>query len=264
MAKYTFMNKMQSNFSISVIGAGNVAHSLVPALLSKGYLIDYVFSRNPQHAKKFAKKFDIKCTDNLNDLTGDIVIMAVTDSAIEQISAKLAMQSNQVIVHTAGSQPIDVIAKYHKHAGVLYPLQTFSAQRKVNFKHVPVLIETNSDYAKKQLSDIANKISTSVLQVNSYERLQIHTAAVFVCNFTNLMYTYGKDILDNYNLPFEVLRPLIKETAEKALSNDPVNVQTGPAIRNDEATLTKHIKQLEADMAQKYEQLSNWIKKRHS
>ena len=264
MAKYTFMNKMQSNFSISVIGAGNVAHSLVPALLSKGYLIDYVFSRNPQHAKKFAKNFDIKWTDNLNDLTGDIVIMAVTDSAIEQISAKLAMQSNQVIVHTAGSQPIDVIAKYHKHAGVLYPLQTFSVQRKVNFENLPVLIETNSDYANKQLSDIANNISSSVLQVNSNERLQIHTAAVFVCNFTNLMYTYGKDILDNHNLPFEVLKPLIKETADKVLSNAPENMQTGPAVRNDKATLTRHINQLDADMAQKYEQLSNWIKKRHS
>lgn len=258
------MNNIFHNPSISVIGAGNVAHSLVPALLNAQYTVDYLYSKTPANTKKLAEKHNIKWTTNIKDLRSDIIILAVADSALDQVITSIPAKSNQIIVHTAGSQPITLISHYHKNAGVLYPLQTFSAQRKVDFKEVPICLETNNKFTEKQLTDIANSISSNVRQVSSHERLQIHTAAVFVCNFSNLMYTYGKDILDSSGLPFDVLRPLIKETAEKALSNDPETVQTGPAIRNDEITLTKHINQLNDDLSKKYIQLSEWIKKRHS
>ncbi len=65
-------------------------------------------------------------------------------------------------------------------------------------------------------------------------------AAVFVSNFTNHLYSIGNEICKENNIPFDILKPLIKETADKINYLNPKDAQTGPAIRFDQKTIKTH------------------------
>ncbi len=94
----------------------------------------------------------------------------------------------------------------------------------------------------------------------------MHISAVFACNFTNAFYTIAQEITDSVNLDFDLLRPLIQETADKAMLNDPKDVQTGPAKRNDVQIMQKHLKLLENETQLKdlYQSVSQYIVKMYS
>ncbi|MDA3866839.1 MAG: DUF2520 domain-containing protein [Salinivirgaceae bacterium] len=245
--------------SISVIGAGNVATSLVPALLKSGYPIKLLAARTEKHLKDLAKRHNLPYTTDITATSADVIIICTSDNSIEKVAATLPSKPNQLVLHTAGSVSLNTISQYHAHSGVLYPLQTFSAERTIPFSEVPLCIETHQKSDFVQINAIATSISQKVRTIDSSERLKIHTAAVFVCNFTNLMYSYGADIMENAGLDFEILRPLIEETTRKATTHNPKKVQTGPALRMDTSTMEMHEKQLDEPMAKIYKVLSQWI-----
>ncbi|MFO7863905.1 MAG: DUF2520 domain-containing protein [Salinivirgaceae bacterium] len=245
--------------TISVIGAGNVATSLVPALLKSGYPIKQLAARTEKNVKSLAIRHNLPYTTDITTISGQIIIICTNDNSIEKIAATLPSKPNQLVLHTAGSISLAAISKYHAHCGVLYPLQTFSSERTISFSEVPLCIEIYRKIDFELINELATSLSGRVKTIDSSERLKIHTAAVFVCNFTNLMYSYGADIMENAGLNFEILRPLIEETARKATMHNPKEVQTGPALRMDTSTMEKHKKQLDAPMAEKYKVLSQWI-----
>ena len=247
---------------ISVIGAGNVAHSLVPSLLSAGFQIERVAAKTEDRVKQLAAAYNLEWTTHLEKIQSKIIIIAVSDSALPSVAQALGKDPGRFVFHTTGSQDLNAVADFHENAGVLYPLQTFSTQRIVSFHDIPLCIESSNTKAAETLEHIAKKLSTNVHQINSEERRQLHVAAVFACNFTNLMYTFASDVLAQREIDFHLLAPLINETAKKASTNKPSEVQTGPAIRQDNDTLEKHVQQLSPEMAEKYLQLSEWIKNR--
>src|SRR5690606_12433218 len=87
-------------------------------------------------------------------------------------------------------------------------------------------------------------ISEQVYQVDSEQRRALHLSAVFVNNFVNHLYHIGEQICKKNQLPFDILRPLIAETAAKITEMPPLEAQTGPAKRCDNSTLLKHREQL--------------------
>jgi predicted short-subunit dehydrogenase-like oxidoreductase (DUF2520 family) len=125
--------------------------------------------------------------------------------------------------------------------GVFYPLQTFTKNNAVDFKIIPICIESQNASDYQLLQNVAQAISDSVFAINSEQRKALHLAAVFVNNFTNHLYKIGNDICIENNVPFEILKPLIQETAEKITQLSPNEAQTGPAIRNDIETINAHL-----------------------
>ncbi|HKG06976.1 MAG TPA: DUF2520 domain-containing protein, partial [Pedobacter sp.] len=146
-----------------------------------------------------------------------------------------------------------------------YPLQTFSKSRGIDFNKVPLCLEAGSEQVMKRLKEIAGKLGGPVYEVDSRKRKILHLSAVFACNFVNHMYVLGNVVLNEHRLDFEMLRPLIMETAEKVQADLPVNVQTGPAVRHDEQTELKHLQLLTGapQLQEIYQTLSNSIKKTH-
>ena len=63
------------------------------------------------------------------------------------------------------------------------------------------------------------------------------------------MFANAARILSAHKLPFEIVRPLILETAFKVMDADPATVQTGPAKRKDEKTMKRHKAMLKDDEA---------------
>ena len=236
---------MSLNFCF--IGAGNLAGQLSKAFHDKGYGICQVYSRTENSAKSLAGQFSANYTTSLNeiDLSADIYFITIKDSAFEEVLPRINFK-NKLVVHCSGSLPLSVLEKYSENTGVFYPLQTFSKNRKVDFNEIPVFIEANSVKNEKILLEIARQISGSVEVTDSERRKTLHISAVFACNFVNYFYTIAADILKSKEIPFNVIKPLILETARKVQEMEPEKAQTGPAIRFDENIINEHCKELNA------------------
>ena len=224
---------------VSIIGSGNVARHLINAFeKSETVEIVQVYVRNPETVL-LEIGFD-KITNDITTLDeADIYIIAVSDNAIAGVSADLPF-INRFVVHTSGSVPLDALSDKN-HKGVFYPLQTFTKNKEVDFKEIPLCIEAQFGADYQLLERVARVISDKVFAINTAQRRALHVAAVFVNNFTNHMYSIGNDICKENQVPFEILQPLIKETAEKIKVLSPEEAQTGPARRNDSSTIAAHL-----------------------
>ena len=230
---------------VSIIGSGNVAQHLIVAF-SKTTDIELV----QVFARKDAAVAHLTSPDkiytNFNDIiAADLFIIAITDDAITEVSAAIPF-SNELVVHTSGSVSIEAIDNKNR-PGVFYPLQTFSKSKEVDFKTIPICIETKNEKDFQILEKVAKSISNTVYKINSEQRKALHIAAVFVCNFVNHLYQIGNNICIENNLPFDILKPLIQETANKILSLSPNQAQTGPAKRKDSQTINAHLSFLSDD-----------------
>ena len=232
-----------------MIGSGNVAWHLAPALENIGCKIVEVYSQNINHAKELTKRlYEASPTSALDfgDTNASLFIIAVSDQAIEEVAKELILPDESIVVHTSGSQPLHALGYLAtENIGVFYPLQTFSKVKKIDFTNVPFLIESEDSFTKKTLTNIANQLSKEVLHVNSEDRQALHVSAVFACNLTNHLFTIAEKLLADKQLDFRLLKPLITETINKSLEIGPKNAQTGPAIREDVDTLEKHMQYLQ-------------------
>ena len=224
---------------VSIIGSGNVAQHLIVAF-SKTTDIELV----QVFARKDAAVAHLTSPDkiytNFNDIiAADLFIIAITDDAITEVSAAIPF-SNELVVHTSGSVSIEAIDNKNRQ-GVFYPLQTFSKSKEVDFKTIPICIETKNEKDFQILEKVAKSISNIVYKINSEQRKALHIAAVFVCNFVNHLYQIGNDICIENDLPFDILKPLIQETANKIFTLSPNQAQTGPAKRKDTQTINTHM-----------------------
>lgn len=250
---------------ITLIGSGNVATHLGAAFKNAGYRIVQVYSRNMQNAALLAYHIGAEAIDDLDNIdpNTDIFIISVSDDAIAGIAQELS-NHNRLIVHTSGAADLFGILAFTDNAGVLYPLQTFSKTKGVDFLTVPLCIEGGNETITKILNQLAQSISNNVYEIDSTKRRTLHLAAVFACNFPNYLYHVAQEILADQRLNFDLLRPLILETALKVQSNLPANVQTGPAVRNDQKTMDSHLELLnyEPEWATLYRLLSQGIIKK--
>jgi len=247
---------------ITLVGSGNVATHLAAAFKNAGHTIAQVYSRDMQNAAMLAYHVKAEAIDDLDAVNPetDLFIIAVKDDAIGDIAQKLA-QYDKLIVHTSGATSLNVLTQYTFKAGVFYPLQTFSKTKEVNFRTVPLCIEGADEQITIQLEELARNISNNVYRVNSDQRKILHLAAVFACNFPNYLYYAAGKLLQQHDLDFNLLRPLILETAEKVQDHLPADVQTGPAIRKDEKTMEAHLQLLQdnPELERVYTELSQLI-----
>lgn len=231
-------------YKISFIGSGNVAWHLAKAFDRAGHTVLQVYSRNTQSANAVAQVCGAQPLSSLQQLADDIdaLFLCVNDDAIKTIAPQLAHHKS-LVVHTSGAQSIEALDML-PYYGVFYPVQTLNAGKEVNFYEVPVCIEGNSKITENILKALADTISNKVYFVSSEKRRYLHLAAVFANNFTNALYNAAYEIVQQQGLDFDMLRPLIKETADKVQTLLPADAQTGPARRHDVQTIAKHLELL--------------------
>ncbi len=233
---------------IVLLGSGNVATHLAIALKEAGKTIVQIYSRTLENAGFLAEKVKADFTTDIAKIesNADLYIIAVSDDALAEVANGIDVNNN-LIVHTSGSAPMDILKSCSENRGVLYPLQTFSRSRNIDFGKVPLCIEANSIESRERLKNLALSLSDNIHFVDSEKRRVLHLAAVFACNFSNFMYTIAQKITEENNLSFDILKPLIEETAAKIEEITPVEAQTGPAVRGDEKIMKLHM-----DMLRKY------------
>ncbi|RZL69236.1 MAG: DUF2520 domain-containing protein [Pedobacter sp.] len=226
---------------VSIIGSGNVATHLAKALKTAHVQVLNVWSNRFENAQALAVQVNANVIAELTDFASDksdIILIAVKDDAIGSVVEKLHGYRG-IVAHTSGSAPLAVLSNF-ENFGVFYPLQTFSKHKEVDFNVVPLCLEANNTATLAQLKSLAGLLTRKQNEVDSEQRKILHLAAVFACNFPNYLYGIAQQLLAEHQLDFDLIRPLIAETANKVQNDLPVNVQTGPAVRNDEQTLLKH------------------------
>lgn len=226
---------------IGLIGAGNLATQLGKALKRKGHDVVGVFSRTEVSAESLAEKLSTSWTTSLSEMPdADLYIFSVSDAALPTLVQQFGtLRPHSFCLHTAGSMPLSVFSGKVKHYGVLYPMQTFSKARDVDFKYIPCFVEAGDENDLFTIRELAQSISSRVIPLSSEQRQKLHLAAVFACNFVNHCYNLGAKLAEKADLPFDVLLPLIDETASKVHTLSPQEAQTGPAIRYDKNVLEK-------------------------
>lgn len=226
---------------IAIIGAGNVATRLALEFDRLGLDIVQIFSRTQRSALELASKLETTCTTEIKNITqnADIYFICVPDKVIEPLCSKLQL-GNKLLIHTAGSVDMNVLKISSSEYGVFYPMQTFSKFKEADLSQVPIFIEGSSQHSEEMLYEIGKMVSHKIYSINSQQRQYLHLAAVFSCNFSNHMYGIAEDILKKNGIPFEILKPIIKETSEKIQKFQPRESQTGPAMREDMEILAKH------------------------
>lgn len=222
---------------IVLIGAGRLATNLGQTLLGAGHEIICVNSRTMKSAKALADKIGGLPVDKAEDIPmeADAYIIAVKDSVLaDVIPAVTKDREMQVFFHTAGSMPMSMFQGMTHHYGVFYPMQSFSKERPVDFAEIPTFIEASDDKTMTVAKLLAESITERVYELSSEDRQYLHLAAVFACNFVNHCYAMAAEILEQHGMNFDVMLPLIDETARKVHELSPQTAQTGPAVRYDE------------------------------
>lgn len=255
---------MATNKRIALIGAGNVATHLGKAWQQAGCTVVQVYSRTEQSASELATCLCVPFVTSLDEVCtdADIYVVAVKDAVLQELIPVLVKgREAALFVHTAGSMPMAVWQGVAPRHGVLYPMQTFSKARKVDFVSVSFFVEANHQEDKEVLKELAGALSPKVYEATSAQRTYLHMAAVFACNFANHMYTLSAQLLEKNGLPFDAMLPLIDETARKVHGLHPHDAQTGPAIRGDENVMGKHLAMLadEPEIKEIYRIISNSI-----
>ena len=235
---------------ITLIGAGNVGAHLGKRFKKKKITVEQVYSRTLAPAKALGKKIGAAYTNDLSEITAtaDIYIVAVKDDVIGHVGEALAKNNGfkeKLVVHTSGAVASTVLRPYFDNYGVFYPLQTFSKNKKISFKNIPICVDAHKDASKELLLNLGRKISNQTQIITDDERAILHVAAVFVNNFSNHLFHIAATICEKEQLDFKLLQPLLQETVRKINNQAPIDMQTGPARRGDTATIQKHLKYLQ-------------------
>lgn len=246
---------------IVFLGSGNVATHLSQAL-NRSTLneVVQVYSPTAENARSLAGKLSCGyCTDiNDVDVNAEIYVCSVKDSVQQQVWMELKRRfvdsgidvADRIVVHTAGALAMDGedgLSSVFSNCGVVYPVQSFSKQRAVDLSHTPFLIEATIPSTLEKLRELVATVSDRCYDATTKQRNALHPAAVFASNFANHMYAIANRLMEKNGLPFEILIPLIQETAQKVMEVTPVAAQTGPAVRGDEVVMRKQKNGLMAD-----------------
>lgn len=223
--------------NIALIGSGNLATHLGKSLHAAGHDIVQVYSHTMENASVLATTVGGAPTNNIENIvsTADVYILALKDSVLPDIIPQICKgKEKKLFFHTAGSMPMHIFQGMCLHYGVLYPMQTFSKSREVSFMEIPVFIEGNDEFAQEKIHELAGSISEKIYYLTTENRKYLHLSAVWACNFANHCYDIAAEILEKNSIPFDVMLPLIDETAQKIHTLSPREAQTGPAVRYDE------------------------------
>ena len=250
---------------IDIIGTGNLATSLAPALEQNGLVIGSVYGRSSKSAQRIADNlYQASATTSLDfsNSRSKVFLLAVADDAIEEVARELVLPLNAIVAHTSGSRNLSLLGyTASPNIGVFYPLQTFSNLKRVTFDEVPILIEGDNNFTRKVLRGLARKISNTVSEATSKQRRLIHLAAIFANNFTNAMLVHANELMLMAKSDLHLLGPLIEETMNKSMAIGPENAQTGPAARGDLDILDEHLQMLDKypDLKDTYQLISQQI-----
>ncbi|MEL6390904.1 MAG: DUF2520 domain-containing protein [Bacteroidota bacterium] len=231
---------VKADNKICIVGSGHVAHHMAHGFHAAGLEIVQVSSRNATTGRELAASVQSRYSNSYEvHHSVDVVIIAVSDDAIREVSADLSVAGTTVIVHTSGVKPISEIAS-PAAKGAIWPVYSIRKEQSIDWNKVPFVISAQDTEVEDTLEGLCRVLSDQVIRVPESARAHLHIAAVFSNNFTTVLYGLAYDYCQKHNVPFDTLVPLIRQGLEKIAFENPGDLITGPAARGDLSTVAKH------------------------
>ena len=240
---------------VVIIGSGNVATVLGGKIAAAGHAILQVVAgrqsdghasqrgtAGPTGAELLAAEWGCGFVMDWADIDkgAELYVVALSDTALPEFGKRVRLPG-RLVLHTAGAVSGQVLKAVSDRCGVLYPLQ--SLRREIRpFPEFPLLIDAEDPADMPVIEAFARTLARQVQRANDELRLRLHVAAVVINNFSNYLYTLAADFCREEGLEFNLLMPLIRETAGRLEQYAPADVQTGPAVRGDAGTIATHLK----------------------
>lgn len=245
---------------IGIVGSGNLATHFVTGFQECGFPVEFIHSRNKKTGQTLAKRSMVKFVTELPEASSNpfLLFICTGDSSIQDLFTQFE-NKGYFLIHSSGMLPL--LKSKKTLTGVFYPVQTFSKKQAVNWKEIPICIESKNIKLEKLLLQLGKKLSGKTMLLSSQKRAHLHLSAVFANNFVNAQYTMAKDLLNAQHIPYRLLHGLIMQTARNATQQDPSDVQTGPAKRHDMETIKAHQKLLNQKLKERkvYDMLTKWL-----
>ncbi|MFN8310655.1 MAG: DUF2520 domain-containing protein [Chitinophagales bacterium] len=232
---------------ISIIGTGKAATALTTAFIAAGQEVVQAWAHSRESGNEYADRFGLDVVYSTeNWIPGsDVVIVALRDDVVQEVLSQFSF-GKEVVALTSGIQSRTILDPFSAFNGIFYPFVSMTKTTSVNFSEAVMMIEGNSEMAVRKLSELAHRLSQRVMLKSEQERRVLHVAAVISQNFTNHLWVIASQLLEQHELQFDLLKPLLQEHFEQVLQHDPRKLQTGPAVRGDQATIAIHRKLLSA------------------
>ena len=233
---------------IAVIGSGNVATFFSHKLYEAGHRITQVLSKNAEHASRLASQFKAEYETNPDHLHAysDIYLLAVNDDALPDYLDHPILK-NKIVIYSSGAIGLTELSGLSLQLACIWPVYSIQKENLPKHDHVPLVINHTKDVDANVIEQIASAISKSQYKLSDEQKKTVHLGAVIANNFTNHLYTLSNQLLEQQQIPFDLLLPIIQNTTEKLQHSSPEKNQSGPAIRHDKITIGHHLEQLRHD-----------------
>ncbi len=253
---------MEQPKQILIAGTGKLAEALLAQLHCTPELELLLWGRNTEAVNRLKEAYNIQPAQSaVNEKMP--VLLCVSDNAISEVAETLSQWAS-CMVHFSGSMSIDVLPKSISEKAVCWPIQTFGNPLAVNWSEVPLCTEMRGSDAGVFLDWLCSTLGGPHFSLPEEKRRAFHLAAIVLNNFTNHLLNLSKQYCETQQIPYEQLLPLLRQTISMLAENDPQRLQTGPARRNDQLTIQKHLDMLqnETDLSEIYSLISRQITNR--
>jgi predicted short-subunit dehydrogenase-like oxidoreductase (DUF2520 family) len=215
--------------SIRIIGPGRAGTSLAAALAAHGWDVIGFLGRH-------------------DDLTAaargvDILVIATPDDAVAPTAAAVAPEAATTVLHLSGSLGLDVLAP-HPCRAALHPLvplpnAVVGATRLAS----GVTFAVSGDPVARLL---ALSLGGRVVEVADADRAAYHAAACIAANHVVALLGQVERVAASAGLDLEAFLPLTRAAVDDVAALGPRRALTGPAMRGDWDTLSRHLDALPA------------------
>lgn len=215
----------------------------------------YLIVGSGKVAKHFAHYFTLKqipfnawsrksgTTSELQTLAlqSDVILLLITDSAIDPFIENNSFLKEKKLVHFSGA--LSTQKAYGAH-----PLMTFSNSLYDldTYEKIPFVVDLPSQFIR-----IFPQLKNPNYEIEASKKPLYHALCVLSGNFTVLLWQKAFQAFQNQlALPPQILKPYLEQVSKNIISN-PEESLTGPLARRDVLTLRKNLDALKNDPFQK-------------
>ncbi len=245
------------------IGSGNVAWHFIKRLAERGHDVLQVYSRSMHNARQLSQEVESMAIGSFEDidLSADVYLICLSDTATADLWKfwKPDLQEDQLIAHSSGIHAVDIQSKVHTQCGYIYPFLSLTKGIETTTE-IPIVVNGSTEYAQSKLFSLAKDISPTTTVINDDQKKQLHITGVIANNFVNHLWHQAELILDEQKLDKALILPLLESMIRKFKEHKAIDIQTGPARRNDQETIEEHLNLIEdKELKEIYTQITNSI-----
>ncbi|HEY2498125.1 MAG TPA: DUF2520 domain-containing protein [Candidatus Angelobacter sp.] len=247
--------------TITLIGAGNLAQAIGPALKAAGYTIDVVAARETASSRRraamLAKNLGARAISlEQAEPVADIVWICHTDDALAATAHALARKQarqgwkDKIVFHSSGALTSDVLAPLRRagaQAASLHPMMTFVAGATPSMEGVPFAIEGDSRavaVARRIVRDLgAEAFLIRKAAKPLYHALGSFSSPLIVAALVTAE-RVGRGAGLNASQTRRIMAPILRQTLKNYLERGAAAAFSGPIKRGDVNTVLRHLKEL--------------------